>query len=34
MSELAGELDDGNQELKAQELAQLSERLASNRATL
>ena len=30
MSELAGELHDGNQELKAKELAQLSERLASN----
>ncbi len=30
MSELAGELGDGNQELKARELALLSDRLASN----
>jgi DNA repair exonuclease SbcCD ATPase subunit len=28
MSELAGELHDGNQELKAQELAQVSQRLS------
>ena len=31
MSELAGELSDGNQELKAKELALLSDRLASER---
>jgi len=30
MSELAGELHEGNQELKAQELALLSNRLSSN----
>ena len=30
ISELAGELDDGNQELKAKELALLADRLASN----
>jgi ABC-type phosphate transport system auxiliary subunit len=30
MSELAGELDEGNQELKAKELALLSDRLATN----
>ena len=34
MSELAGELDEGNQELKAKELAQLSQRLSSNSSTL
>ena len=34
MSELAGELHDGNQELKAKELAQLSERLSSNATVL
>ena len=30
MSELAGELSDGNQELKSKELALLSDRLATN----
>lgn len=30
MSELAGQLHDGNQELKARELAQLASRLSSN----
>ena len=34
MSELAGELDEGNQELKAKELALLSQRLSSNSSTL
>jgi ABC-type phosphate transport system auxiliary subunit len=34
MSELAGELDGGNQELKAKELALLSDRLAANASTL
>jgi hypothetical protein len=34
MSELAGELDEGNQELKAKELALLSDRLATNASTL
>ena len=34
MSELAGELSDGNQELKAKELALLSDRLASNGSLL
>ncbi len=34
MSELASQLTDGNQELKSQELAQLSKRLSSNRADL
>jgi ABC-type phosphate transport system auxiliary subunit len=34
MSELAGELHEGDQELKAQELAQLSQRLAKNGTAL
>jgi len=34
MSELAGELHKGNQELKSLELAQLSRRLSSNGASL
>jgi ABC-type phosphate transport system auxiliary subunit len=34
MSELAGELDEGNQELKAKELALLSDRLATNASML
>jgi len=34
MSELAGELTEGNRELKSQELAQLSERLSANAAAL
>ena len=34
MSELASELHDGNQELKAKELAQLSEELSSNASAL
>jgi ABC-type phosphate transport system auxiliary subunit len=34
MSELAGELDEGNQELKAKELALLSDRLAMNTSML
>ena len=34
MSELAGELDEGDQELKARELALLSDRLAKNASTL
>jgi ABC-type phosphate transport system auxiliary subunit len=34
MSELAGELHEGNQELKSQELAQLSQRLSSNSTAL
>lgn len=34
MSELAGELTDGNQELKAKEIAQLSSRLTSNESLL
>jgi ABC-type phosphate transport system auxiliary subunit len=34
MSELAGELDEGNQELKAKELALLSDRLATNTSML
>jgi ABC-type phosphate transport system auxiliary subunit len=34
MSELAGELDEGNQELKAKELALLSDRLATNASVL
>lgn len=34
MSELASELDEGNQELKAKELALLSDRLATNASML
>lgn len=34
MSELAGELHDGNQELKAKELALLSDRLSNNERLL
>ena len=34
MSELAGELDEGNQELKAKELALLSDRLSTNASML
>jgi ABC-type phosphate transport system auxiliary subunit len=34
MSELAGELDEGNQDLKAKELALLSDRLATNASML
>ena len=34
MSELAGELDEGDQELKAKELALLSDRLATNTSML
>ena len=34
MSELTGELDGGDQELKARELALLSDRLAKNASTL
>lgn len=34
MSELAGELDDGNQELKTKELALVSNRLSSNASVL
>jgi hypothetical protein len=34
MSELAGELNDGNQELKAEELAQLSRRISNNNSVL
>ena len=34
MSELAGELDEGDQELTAKELAQLSNRLSSNASVL
>ena len=34
MSELAGELDEGNQELKAKELSLLSDRLAKNTSLL
>ena len=34
MSALAGELDEGNQELKAKELSLLSDRLAANARTL
>ena len=34
MSELAGELSDGNQELKTKELAQVSDRLSSNASIL
>jgi ABC-type phosphate transport system auxiliary subunit len=34
MSELAGELDEGNQELKAKELSLLSDRLATNMSLL
>jgi ABC-type phosphate transport system auxiliary subunit len=34
MSELAGELNEGNQELKAEELAQLSRRISSNNSVL
>ena len=34
MSVLAGELNDGNQELKAKELAQVSDRLSSNASIL
>ena len=34
MSELAGELNDGNQELKTKELAQVSDRLTSNASIL
>ena len=34
MSELAGELSDGNQELKTKELALLSDRLATNSSQL
>jgi predicted nucleic acid-binding Zn-ribbon protein len=34
MSELTGELSDGNRELKAKELALLSDRLATNASTL
>lgn len=34
MSELAGELHDGNQELKTKELALLSDRLSSNASVL
>jgi len=34
MSELAGELHDGDQELKAKELALLSDRLSSNERLL
>ncbi|HEX3686201.1 MAG TPA: hypothetical protein VHU60_01350 [Gaiellaceae bacterium] len=34
MSELAGELDEGNHELKAKELALLSDRLTRNARTL
>jgi ABC-type phosphate transport system auxiliary subunit len=34
MSELAGELDEGDQELKAKELALLSDRLATNASML
>ena len=34
MSELAGELNEGNQELKTKELAQVSDRLSSNASIL
>jgi ABC-type phosphate transport system auxiliary subunit len=34
MSELAGELNEGNQELKAEELAQLSRRISTNNSVL
>jgi septation ring formation regulator EzrA len=34
MSELAGELNDGNQELKTKELAHVSDRLSSNASIL
>jgi ABC-type phosphate transport system auxiliary subunit len=34
MAELAGELGEGNQDLKAKELALLSDRLAANASTL
>ena len=34
MSELAGELNEGNQEVKAEELAQLSRRISNNNSVL